>query len=204
MERFGNLPLSPFVGNAFCWRRRLLYTFTPATCFLSYFINMKAEELKYGAKVKVVKTLSGLSNESRSLFVGQTGTIVGFFALGNVIKEKTRFSVSLKFPKISATLEFDSEELELEKINYAVVDVAGKGDTTTISDALGMIPASGAVLVAAQPIEYPKKYPKKTFQSWPVGIDTLGNPIYPFPTMIQLEPPQKNRPGELGERKIEA
>jgi hypothetical protein len=200
MERFGNLPLSPFVGNAFYWRRRLLYTFTSAARFLSYFISMKAEELKYGAKVKVIKTLSGLSNKDRSLFVGQTGIIVGFFALGNVIKEKTRFSVSLKFPEISATLEFDSEELELEKINYAVVDVAGKGDTTTISDALGMIPASGAVLVAAQPIEYPKK----TFQSWPVGIDTLGNPIYPFPTMIQPEPPQKNRPGELGERKIEA
>lgn len=180
---------------------------------------MKAEELKYGAKVKVIKTLSGLSNESRSSFVGQTGIIVGFFALGNVIKEKTRFSVSLKFPKISATIEFDSEELELEKVwpfasilglnpeelkfeqNKVVVDVAGKGDTLTISNALGMIPASGTILVAAQPIEYPKK----TAQSaWPVGIDALGNPIYPFPTIIQPEPPQKNRPGELGERKIEA
>ena len=161
---------------------------------------MKAEELKYGAKVKVVKTLSGLSNESRSLFVGQTGTIVGFFALGNVIKEKTRFSVSLKFPKISNPIEFDSDELELDELEFErnAVIVVGKGDTTTISNALAAMPAK--ILVAAQPIEYPKK----TFQSWPVGIDTLGNPIYPFPTIIQLEPPQKNRPGELGERKIEA
>lgn len=244
MERFENLPLSPFVANAFFWRRRLLYTFTPAPRFLSYFTSMKAEELKFGAKVKVVKTLDGLSDKRRSSFIGQTGAVVGFFALSNVIKEKTRFSISLRFGNSLQIEEFDLEELELEKdeiaLDYLVekldyyttlkkaegleleqnkVYVAGKGDTTTISNSLEMTPTSGIIGVAAQPIKSgesgfvklfgtfaeetdPEKLKKMADQfgmAGSVGIDGFGNPI-----IIQPEPPQKNRPGELGERKIEA
>ena len=234
----------PLVANALFWRRRLLYTFTPATRFLSYFINMKVEELKFGAKAKVVKTLDGLSDKRRSSFIGQIGVIVGFFALDNAIDKKTRFSVSLRFDNSLGIEEFDMCELELdagpdalikaiaelggiEQNNKVFVDVAGKGDTTTISNALEIVQtqpwlASGAIQpigIAAQPIKPgesgfvklfgtfaeetdPEKLKKMSDQfgyAGAVGIDGFGNPI-----VIPPKRPQKNKPGELGERKVEA
>jgi len=215
----------PLVANALFWRRRLLYTFTPATRFLSYFINMKVEELKFGAKAKVVKTLDGLSDKRRSSFIGQIGVIVGFFALDNAIDKKTRFSVSLRFDNSLDIEEFDMCELELDadpdallvklNIEQNKVYVAGKGDTTTISTG-GAIQPIG---IATQPIKPgesgfvklfgtfaeetdPEKLKKMSDQfgyAGAVGIDGFGNPI-----VIPPKRPQKNKPGELGERKVEA